>query len=133
MEVRILQEWLYLADMDIDSAKLLHEMRPRHFEIICYHCQQSAEKYLKAFLFSHDIEPPKIHDLARLRIMCMEIDRSFEVLERECNYLTNFASQPRYPQELNLNDKNVTKALAFAQAIKDFPAVAELQNRAKSG
>jgi hypothetical protein len=23
MEIRILQEWLYLADMDIDSAKLL--------------------------------------------------------------------------------------------------------------
>jgi hypothetical protein len=45
-------------------------------------------------------------------------------------YLTGFASQPRYPQELNLNDKNVTKALCFAQTVKDFPAVAALQELA---
>jgi hypothetical protein len=32
-------------------------------EIICFHCQQSAEKYLKAFLFSNDIEPDKTHNL----------------------------------------------------------------------
>ena len=28
--------------------------------------QQSAEKYLKAFIFSHDIEPDKTHDLEYL-------------------------------------------------------------------
>jgi HEPN domain-containing protein len=47
MEIETVSEWLYLADADVDSAKLLNELRPQHREIICYHCEQAVEKYLK--------------------------------------------------------------------------------------
>ena len=43
MEIETVTEWFYLADADIDSAKLLKEMRPQYREIICYHCEQAVE------------------------------------------------------------------------------------------
>jgi len=41
------KEWFDIAETDLSSAHHLITMRPRPIEIICYHCQQSAEKYLK--------------------------------------------------------------------------------------
>jgi len=36
--------------MDLNTAEYLKNMKPLPIEIICYHCQQSAEKYLKGYL-----------------------------------------------------------------------------------
>jgi hypothetical protein len=41
------KEWLQLADDDLYSAKILNEANRKPYEIICYHCAQAAEKYLK--------------------------------------------------------------------------------------
>jgi HEPN domain-containing protein len=41
------EEWFQYADSDFEAAKFLQSMRPVPLEIICYHCQQSGEKYLK--------------------------------------------------------------------------------------
>jgi len=43
-------EWFNIADADLSSAEYLRGMSPAPLEIICYHCQQSAEKYLKGYL-----------------------------------------------------------------------------------
>ena len=47
----IVAEWLLASYDDYDSAKYLFD-RPhkKALEIICYHCQQTVEKSLKAFL-----------------------------------------------------------------------------------
>lgn len=34
------REWLRLAEMDLDAAEYLLNMRPVPVEIVCYHCQQ---------------------------------------------------------------------------------------------
>ncbi|QNO15339.1 HEPN domain-containing protein [Alkalicella caledoniensis] len=39
------KEWLRLAKMDLMSAEYLLKKNPVPIEVICYHCQQSAEKY----------------------------------------------------------------------------------------
>ena len=57
------KEWLGFAAMDLDSAQFLLGMQPVPVEIICYHCEQAAEKLLKAVLVAADVEPPKTHDL----------------------------------------------------------------------
>ena len=42
------KQWLDMADMDLGVAKYLMEnYYPKPLEIICYHCQQAAEKPLK--------------------------------------------------------------------------------------
>lgn len=56
-------EWLDFAYMDLSAAEHLLTMRPLPVEIICYHCEQAAEKFLKATLVQFDREPPKTHDL----------------------------------------------------------------------
>jgi len=72
------KEWLEIADNDLDSALLLNDAPRKHFEIICYHCAQAAEKYLKAYLISKDIIPQKTHDLRFLNNLCIGFEKEFE-------------------------------------------------------
>jgi len=68
----LVKEWYRFAMMDFSAATHLNNtMCPKPLEIICYHCQQSAEKFLKGFLISNSIEPPKTHDLQELCEMCL--------------------------------------------------------------
>jgi HEPN domain-containing protein len=127
MEIKLVREWFYLAEADIDSAKLLKEMRPQHREIICYHCEQSAEKYLKGYLQSRDIMPPKTHELTNLRMLCIEIDANFNEISSECAYLTQFGVQPRYPNVMDFTDFHVERALVCAEKIKNFAPIVALR------
>ncbi len=59
VDAGFIEPWIRKADNDISSARYLAEnMRPAPAEIICFHCQQAAEKYLKAFLVYNEHEPP---------------------------------------------------------------------------
>jgi HEPN domain-containing protein len=92
----ILQQWLYKGNDDLRSAEYLSTMNnPTPDEVICNLCQQSAEKYLKGFLFSNDIEPPKIHDLNELLGMCVKCDEHFSALSPKMHILTTYAVIPR--------------------------------------
>src|ERR1039458_10896966 len=62
----VLREWIERADADLHVAEQLaaeaaRDLRVR--EIVGFHCQQAAEKYLKALLTRYQIEFPKTHDL----------------------------------------------------------------------
>jgi len=70
------KEWIEIADNDFDSAILLNEAVRKHYEIICYHCSQAVEKYLKGYLVSMDIVPKKTHDLRFLNNLCIELDNN---------------------------------------------------------
>lgn len=91
------KEWLDFAAMDLESAQFLLDMRPVPVEIICYHCEQAAEKLLKAVLVAADIEPPKTHDLIQLCKKCAEIDSAYEALADACIELSPYGVQVRYP------------------------------------
>ncbi len=71
----IAKEWFKVAEADLSSAEFLQSMRPVPIEIICYHCQQSVEKYLKGFLALKGEEIKRIHDLVRLNKMCQKYER----------------------------------------------------------
>jgi len=127
MDKELVAEWFKFADADIDTALLLKEVRPQHREIICYHCEQAVEKYLKGFLVSRGKMPPKIHDLTNLCNLCSEYDNNFLSLLPNCNYLTDFSVQPRYPKEMDISDANVEKAIKYALDVKDFAAIVKLK------
>ena len=114
------QEWQRLAEMDLNSAEYLLNMHPVPVEIICYHCQQSAEKYLKGYLVLHGINPPKIHDLDELCKLCMKWSDTFKDIADQCSDLTAYGVQPRYPMELMLEEQDMWQALSSAKAIRDF-------------
>lgn len=57
-------EWVKKAEADYLAALTLSRKKkvPLH-DAACFHCQQSAEKYLKARIEEHGIRVPKTHDL----------------------------------------------------------------------
>ena len=113
--------WVQKAQNDIATAKHLAEtMRPMPSEIICFHCQQAAEKYLKAFLVHNDNEPPKTHDLIELVKLCGGFDTDFSILTTKCEYLLPFAVHARYPGASDPDDEDARRALAFAQDVITF-------------
>jgi len=116
-----LQQWLEIADSDLNLAVFSSKnMWPIPYAIICFHCQQAAEKYLKWFLVLHDIEPPKIHDLEELDKLCEVIQPRFSEIYDKCSFLTGYAVQSRYPNEIRVEKQDMDKAIEFAKEIRDF-------------
>jgi HEPN domain-containing protein len=97
---KVVLRWLQKAEDDIKVAKHILVMNDPPTGMICFHCQQAIEKYLKAFLTSHDVRVKKTHDLGMLLDMCLEIDKEFEKMDKaEVASLTPFAVEIRYPDE----------------------------------
>ena len=117
----LLMEWMKFSDRDLETAKYLHEnMCPQPLEIICYLCQQSAEKALKAFLIYSGIKPEKTHDLEDLMDKCAVIDNSFDEIIENCSRLNRYSSQPRYPFEIEITDGDTILALQGGERISEF-------------
>jgi HEPN domain-containing protein len=129
MENRIVLEWFYFADADLDSAQILRNAYRQHKEIICYHCQQAVEKYLKGFLEAQGILPPRIHVLETLCALCSEKDEMFNEIAKDCAYLSAFAVQSRYPHGMEITDANVEKALSIAEKVSLFAPIYTLKEK----
>ena len=125
---RILKQWLDRGEEELRSAEYLSTMHhPTPDETICYLCQQSAEKYLKGFIFSHDIEPDKTHDLKDLLETCKIYNKDFSTLDSNAYILTRYAVLPRYPNELGITKEDMENAIANAKVIEGF--VLEIFNK----
>jgi len=119
--------WFHFADTDLALAEHACLMHPRPLEIICYHCQQAAEKYLKGYLVHKGIRPPKTHELDLLCNMCLEFDSRFDEIFDKCEMLSDYGVQPRYPNEMEIFEHHMQKALTCAQQIKAFAPLQELR------
>ncbi len=116
----VAREWQRYAEQDLASAEYLLAMKPKPLEIVCYHCQQSAEKYLKAFLALHGIGIAKTHDLTALNKSCSTNDPAFSLIAEDCLELTDYGVQARYPFQLDLTEVDVSTAIQCARRIADF-------------
>ena len=112
--------WFEKADQDLESAIFLMKMIPVPIEIICYHCQQSAEKYLKAFLFFKKEPVKKTHDLTVLYKTCLKYDRDFKTIEDACLNLTPYSVVTRYPYNIEFDENDVESAIKNAIKIKNL-------------
>jgi HEPN domain-containing protein len=116
----VAEEWFKIDEADLSSAEFLQKMQPLPIEIICYHCQQSAEKYLKGFLALKGEEIKRSHDLVILNRECQKYDRGFETIEEECFVLTDYGVQVRYPFPMDINESDMKLAIKSAYRIKDY-------------
>ncbi|MDR0472482.1 MAG: HEPN domain-containing protein [Treponema sp.] len=122
------KEWIMIADTDFDSAKLLNESVRKHFEIICYHCSQAVEKYLKGYLVYNDIVPRKTHDLLFLNNICIEKDERFEAITIGCGFLNRFIKDVRYPHKYETNETDVSFSIDSVEKIRNIEPISELRN-----
>ena len=89
------REWLEKALDDLESARVL--AAADHPANALYHCQQSAEKSLKAFLTLHDLTFRKTHNLKEPGDACTLIDASLERIAEDAHILTDYCWKMRYP------------------------------------
>jgi HEPN domain-containing protein len=88
-------QWIEKADEDLLVVHQLFEADSIARGTIGFHCQQAAEKYLKAFLIFHGLEPERTHNLEFLLARCADIDASYSAIE--LLNLTDYGVEARYP------------------------------------
>ena len=110
--------WLLRAAEDLAAAAVL--TAPATLRSALFHCQQAAEKSLKAFLTWHQTPFPKTHDLTLLSGFCLELDASLDTVMAPSLALTRFAVAMRYPGEIEEpSTEEVRQWLAVARSIFD--------------
>jgi len=126
MKIKDVIEWIMIADEDLYSAKILNEQIRRPYEIICYHCAQATEKYLKGYLAFVDFVAPKTHNLSLLLDLCIENSNDFEVIRTECVILNKFANDIRYPHRIEIKEEDVIYAINAVERIKNIIPIKNL-------
>jgi HEPN domain-containing protein len=91
----VARAWLRKAGSDLENAELCLAAE-KALDTACFHCQQAAEKAIKAYLIARHVEFPFVHDLKRLVDCCIPIDPAFETLTTAAVRLTPFAVVTRY-------------------------------------
>ena len=115
------EDWRILAERDITVADYLaNNMIPIPTEIIAFHCQQAAEKYLKGAIVILGEEPPYTHDLDELCRIAEKYKASFTSISTFCTIITHFSVQPRYDRGLSISEEDMRTILAHTKTIKDF-------------
>ena len=97
---RLVVAWCAKAEEDLKVARLLIAEENRLFAAGVYHCQQAAEKALKAWLTCRDIVFPKTHDLEALVHLCATAQVGFSAYAEHARELTPLATEFRYPGDL---------------------------------
>ena len=116
----VASEWVTKADNDFHSADiLLHAGNIPLVDTACFHCQQCAEKYLKAFLTDHLIRFERTHVLADLLSLCIPIDTEFEKIADDLNRLEGYAVAIRYPGAM-ISAKLAEEAFKAAKRVRTF-------------
>lgn len=115
--------WMVKAWRDLETARRAVAGEPPFYDVAVYHCQQAAEKAVKAFLVHHGKAYEKTHDIEVLVDLAGEIDSNFLTLADAADALTPYATRFRYPNAtfaVEPQPAEFEEALKFAQIIHAF-------------
>ncbi len=119
MKEEVTKEWIKKAEADIRTASRESKISDEpNYDIVCYLAQQCAEKYLKAYLVSKEIDPRRTHNLVLLLEDCLKFDIAFEEIREACS-LVSGADQYRYPLD-NATEEEAKIAMEHSIAIREF-------------
>jgi HEPN domain-containing protein len=93
-------------------------MNPPENDVTGFHCQQCAEKYLKAWLKELGFTAPRIHDLDQLLLLLLPHDRKLRSLRRGLQGLTQYAVDYRYPGH-RATDRQAQTALRISGRVRE--------------
>jgi HEPN domain-containing protein len=120
MTEETLHEWTGKAEEDYHLA--LAAMRQKKYPAyggVCFHAQQSAEKYLKAFLVRHQIRFGKTHELGELCQSCIDVDGTFNLIVDPVLLLNPYAVDVRYPG-IHATEDDAREAVAAMKEVRRF-------------
>jgi HEPN domain-containing protein/predicted nucleotidyltransferase len=110
------QELVQRAEEDWTGAHRLLQPPPL-YNLVCFLAQQSAEKYMKAFLEEHNIPFPRTHDLVELLDLSGNLLPELQPFRSELAALTQYAVLPRY-RSVALTQQEVDEALRIAEHVR---------------
>ena len=111
------KEWLEYAKADLGVADhLFKTYYPKPLAIICYHCQQAAEKAVKTIIVLYGSQGgmPRRHDVF---LLLNQIKNMVSIDNKFYDYadiLAPYGVAMRYPNELQLEERHAAKAIEMA-------------------
>ncbi len=114
----LVEEWVEKAEEDYQTAEYLYSKSKEKFlTIICFHAQQSVEKYLKALLTKYKISPPKTHSLEALLDLIVSSVPEFEEYDELFESLTPYSVEYRYPG-VSATPEDAQQCMEIAQKLR---------------
>jgi len=110
--------WVFFAGKDIIAASTLIENAELTGEV-AFHCQQSIEKYFKAYLAENDKQVRKIHDLLKLYSEIKSI-KDWNIDEILLEDIGKIYTESRYPDDIGIKPDGLLPTQEEAQKYLDF-------------
>ncbi len=103
----LVRSWLEKAEHDKGIAETLLCQNSQYTDGICFHCQQAAEKIVKACLIFFKINFKKSHNLVYLLDLLGSVEIIKDSMYEHAESLEAYAVEVRYPDAMampSLND-----------------------------
>ena len=111
-------EWVAKAEADLTNAVHTLKLGPAcPTDTVCFHAQQCAEKYLKAYLVWKSVPFRKTHELEEL-VGLMPRDLRPGLSGEQLALLTEYAVGPRYPGWREVPLSEARHAVAAARRLR---------------
>ena len=115
------EKWFRKAESDLLNITNTLSSEKIPVDTCCFHAQQAAEKYLKAYMVSRNIDFPKTHDLQLLIKLIIPTNLAFTEILSIAIGLIDYGITPGYPDLLHEPElADAKKALEDANSIKQF-------------
>lgn len=114
----VVRAWLHKARSD--ELALEASLNAGALDAACFHAQQAAEKYFKAFLTHHHTEFPFTHNLTKLVEICASVDEAFRSLLTLVAPLTPYAVELRYDADFWPSLQIAQEARSAVSTVRDF-------------
>jgi HEPN domain-containing protein len=112
------REWVAKAEEDYLAALDLARRRKQPlWSGVCFHAQQSAEKYLKARLEEAGLPVPRTHDLDHILDRLLTVEPLWSDFRSRLQTLTDYAVDFRYPGQ-TANKSHARRALVDCRSVR---------------
>lgn len=111
--------WAERAEHDFVAAEYLMRMEGgRPNDVVSFHAQQCAEKYLKALLVLCGCEVPRTHDLVRL-LSLAAFATEVHLTPADVSPLNRYLTEGRYPGDWEpVGEEDAHEALTLARKVR---------------
>lgn len=118
-EHELARQWIAKANNDLLNADNNLNAKDVPYDTVCFHCQQAAEKFLKAYLVSQEQPHPFTHDLLLLLERILPFCPDAERLRDDLSLLLPYAVEIRYPDDTCMpSERDATEARTAAANVQ---------------
>ena len=117
----LILRWLKFAEEDLIIAKDIFGGKHPIYRSVCFHCQQSVEKNLKAYFIYFDMKIIKTHDIQHLLNILSEFDPIIDRFQSTTSIFTNYAVTYRYPDDFeDITKEEAAIAIETASEVEKY-------------